>query len=236
MAPITPDLPAAEVEIIALTNAFRAGKKLGGLRPNSALTAAARAYATYLAKNGKFSHTADGHEAGDRVTAAGYAWCGVAENLASQLDSSGFETRALATKSVEGWINSPGHRDNMLAPHMTETGVGIASDPTSPHPKYVTVQLFARPKSLQYEFQISNAAAEPITYSFRGETQEIAAHAGVRYTACDPATLTFDRIGTGAKVRPVAARFEASDGVVYVVMPDAAKGITVEIEPLEKVR
>ena len=49
-----------------------------------------------------------------RAEAQGYRYCTVAENLALNLDSRGFETRQLARKAVEGWKASPGHRANML--------------------------------------------------------------------------------------------------------------------------
>ena len=97
-----PDLPQTETAIIEMTNAFRAEGQLGTLEPNAALTAAARAFATYLAGSGKFSHEADGREPHDRAAVQGYRYCLVAENLASHLDSRGFEARALAREVVEG--------------------------------------------------------------------------------------------------------------------------------------
>ena len=234
MAPATPDIPAVERIIVEMTNALRSGKKLGEVHSNAQLEAAAGAYAQYLAKSKSFSHTADGREAGDRITAAGYDWCSVGENLASHLDSNGFESRELARLAVEGWLNSPGHRDNLLAPHMTEIGVGVAEAPGK-HPKYIAVQLFARPKSLSYTFQISNTAKEPVTYTFGGETKDVGASAGVKHQACLPSTLSLEKVGNGSAARPVSARYEAADGLVYVLKPDKTKGIRIDIEPLQKV-
>ena len=57
-----PDLPQTEIAIVEMTNAFRKENKLGEVKPNAALTAAARAFADYLAKTGKFAHEADGRE------------------------------------------------------------------------------------------------------------------------------------------------------------------------------
>ena len=232
MGSATPDIPAVERNITEMTNVLRAGRKLGEVRLNAQLTAAARAYAQFLANSQTFSHTADGREAGDRITAAGYPWCLVGENLASHLDSRGFQSRDLAKKAVEGWLNSPGHRDNMLAPNITETGVGVAVAPNE-HPKYIAVQLFARPKSLSYEFQISNSARQPVTYSFGGEAHDLAPGTAVQHESCVPGPLSFDKLG--GKALPVSARFEASGGTVYVVKPDKTKGLVVEIEALQKV-
>src|ERR1051325_11059326 len=104
-----PDLPQTEIAIVEMTNAFRKDNKLGALKPNPALTAAARAFADYLGKSGKFGHEADGRRPAERVVAQGYRYCTVAENLALNLDSLGFETRQLARDAVEGWKGSPGH-------------------------------------------------------------------------------------------------------------------------------
>lgn len=235
MTPTLPDLPAVEAAVIEMTNTFRAQNKLEGVHANAALTMVARAYATYLAKSGQFSHTADGHQSGDRITAGGYAWCQVGENLASALDSRGFASRDLAKTSVEGWINSPGHRKNMLAEFVTEIGVGVARAPGS-EPKFISVQLFARPKSLSYQFQISNSSKLPVSYSFGGETQVIEPSYATTHTACMPSALTFDKAGAGAAAKIIGGRFEASDGVVYVIKPDKALGIKIEIEKRLKVQ
>ncbi|HKZ96435.1 MAG TPA: CAP domain-containing protein [Hyphomicrobiaceae bacterium] len=235
MTPATPDIPAAEIAIVEMTNAFRAENKLADVRPNGQLQAAARAFAAFLAKSGEFSHTADGHQPGDRVTGAGYQWCQVGENLALHVDSRGFESRDLARKSVEGWINSPAHRENMLAPHVTEIGVAIAKA-ADKDPKYISVEVFARPRSLQYEFQISNTSTESVSYSFGGETHEVAPSFAVTHTACSPGTLSFDRIGRESRARSISARYEASDGLVYTLKSDQASGLKVEIVPFEKAK
>lgn len=235
MTPTLPDLPTVETQIVEMTNTFRADNKLESVRSNAALQAVARSYAAYLAKSGQFSHTADGRQAGDRITAGGYQWCQVGENLAMQLDSRGFESRALAKRSVEGWINSPSHRDNMLAPHVTEIGVGVVRVPDK-DPKFVSVQVFARPKALQYEFQISNSSKEPVTYSFGGETHEVEPSFAITHTACNPSALTFEKIGKAAKAKTVRATYQASDGVVYTLKPDPAKGLKIEISPKLKVK
>ena len=97
-----PDLPQTEIAIVEMTNAFRKESRLGEVKPNAALTAAARAFAEYLAKTGKFAHEADGRQPAQRAEASGYRYCLVAENLAMNLDSRGFETRALARAGRRG--------------------------------------------------------------------------------------------------------------------------------------
>jgi hypothetical protein len=235
MPAVLPDTPAVEAAIIEFTNAYRGRQKLGTLKANPALTKAARTYAAFLAKSGQFSHTADGREAGDRITSAGYAWCQIGENLALHVDSRGFEARALAQKSVEGWINSPPHRANLVAPHMTEIGVGVARAPDR-DPKFISVQLFARPQSMQVEFQISNATREPVAYSFGGEAHEIKPRYAVTHTSCNPGEISFDSFGSGFWPKKLSMRYEARDGLVYRLEPDAAGGVRVAVTPLERVR
>lgn len=230
-----PDTPTVEAAIIDFTNAYRGRQKLGTLKANPALTKAARAYAAYLAKTGQFSHTADGRQAGDRITSAGYQWCQNGENLAMHLDSRGFEARALAEKSVEGWINSPPHRANIVAPAMTETGVGVVRAPDK-DPKFISVQLFARPQSLQVEFQISNSTPERVSYSFGGEEHEIKPRYAVTHTSCNPGEISFDSYGSGLWPKALSMRYEARDGLVYKLEPDDAGGIRVAVTPLERVR
>ena len=230
-----PDTPAVEAAIIELTNAYRGRQNLGVLSPNPGLTKAARAYAAYLAKTGQFSHTADGRQAGDRITSADYSWCQIGENLAMHLDSRGFAARALAQKSVEGWINSPPHRANLVAPAMTEIGVGVARAPDK-DPKFISVQLFARPQALQMEFQISNSTAESVSYSFGGEEHEIKPRFAITHTSCNPGEISFDRFGSGLWPKRLAMRYEAQAGRVYKLEPDDGGGVRVAVAPLERVR
>lgn len=104
-------------EIVQRTNAFRESKGLPALAVNTQLTQAAQAYARSLAIEDNWSHTGkDGSSFSERIKAAGYDFSQAAENLAA-----GHTTAASA---IRGWINSPGHRANMLAYQVQEIGVG----------------------------------------------------------------------------------------------------------------
>lgn len=230
-----PDLPNVEAAIIEMTNVYRGRQRLGDLKPNDALSEAARAYAVFLAKSGQFSHTADGRGAGERIASTGYAWCQVGENLAMHADSRGFLSRTLAEKAVEGWINSPGHRANIVAPHMTEIGVGIASAPGR-DPKFISVQLFARPKSLEYAFQVSNATPQSVAYSFGGAMHEVRPSSAVTHRSCQPSEISFDKFGTNPAQTPLSMRYEAQDGLVYMLKPDLDASVRIEILPLDRIR
>jgi len=228
MPAVLPDTPTVEAAIIEMTNAFRAQEKLGKVAANAALTQAARAYAAYLARTGQFSHTADGRQAGDRIASAGYQWCEVSENLALHIDSRGFQSRDLARKSVDGWIHSPPHRANLVAPFVTEVGVGVASAPGR-DPKFISVQLFARPKALAYQFQVTNTTGQSASYTFGGKTREVKPRFVVTHTSCDPGDISFVSLGG----KTLSLRYPARDGLLYRLVPDAATGARVEVKPIK---
>src|SRR5690606_33078617 len=120
------------------------------LEVNVQLTKAARAFAAYMAKTNRYGHNADGHSPVERVAAAEYDYCTVRENIAYAFRSGGFNSEALAERFTTGWKKSPGHRQNMLARYVVETGVAIAK--SNDTDTYFAVQLFGRPKSKAIEF------------------------------------------------------------------------------------
>ena len=232
MTPTLPDVPKVEIAIIEMTNAFRREHKLGEVRPSPALARAAHAYADYLARSGTFSHTADGREPSARAESAGYQFCQIAENLALNLDSRGFEARALASQAVEGWKNSPGHRKNLLAPHVVEIGVGVARAPDK-DPKYISVQLFGRPKSMVYQFKVANVSAATVSYSFGGETHALKPRFAATHSACVPDEIAFMAPETAKPQQPLKVRYTARDGQVYTLKPAGAGGLTLEVSESE---
>lgn len=241
MPPILPDTAVVETHIVEMTNAYRAKKDLGQLSRNPALRKAAIAYAKFLATHKDLSHTADGKSPGDRVRQAGYQWCAIAENLALNLDSRGFESRRLAKETVEGWINSPGHRKNLVAPEMTETGVAVIRAPDK-HPKYIAVQLFARPKSMEIAFQISNNTRQPVSYRFGDEKMELKGATGVMHSTCASDAISFEHVSLGSISETAADRAQASsgqflprNGMVYTIKEDQTGKLVMVATPRETI-
>jgi hypothetical protein len=225
MTAAVPDLPTVESVIVAETNAFRRENKLGEVTPNPVLAAAAKAYADYLARTEKFSHTADGRQPAERVRSAGYAFCSVAENLALNRDSRGFEATALARQAVEGWKNSPGHRQNMLTPHVTEIGVGVARGPKE---TYLSVQLFARPEALKYQFRIENLSEATLAVKIGGKPETVRPRVTVRLTQCLPTTVTVEAAKIDGTERRLDTRYEPVDGDRLTVTGTTAQSIKIE--------
>ena len=87
------------------------------LRVDARLTAAARGHSYYLARNGRFSHTGYlGSSFGFRITYRGYT-APLSENIAR-----GYPT---AAKTIHAWLDSPGHRRNLLDCRAKAVGVGV---------------------------------------------------------------------------------------------------------------
>jgi hypothetical protein len=225
----TPDLPQVEAAIIQMTNAFRVNNKLAPVKPDPVLRKAAEAFALYLAKTNSFSHTADGRQVHERTTAAGYAHCLVAENLALNMETRGFESRQLATDAVEGWKNSPGHRKNMLLANVTDTGVAVARAPGE-H-KYLSVQLFGRPSSARFEYRIINRSQFPVTYKTGSKQTTVDPRYTITHTECAPTALTFTSVKTGM-LSSVALeqRFDPRPGDAFVI-EGRTNGVTILHKP-----
>jgi uncharacterized protein YkwD len=107
-----------EAKVIALTNDARVKNGCAALRTDSKLTTAARAHSADMAKNNYFSHTGlNGSTFVTRVKATGYTTPS-GENIAW-----GYRTPDTV---MTGWMNSTGHRANILNCASKAIGVGIA--------------------------------------------------------------------------------------------------------------
>jgi uncharacterized protein YkwD len=113
-----------ETQVVTLTNAERVKNGCGALRIDSRLVAAARAHSNDMVAQNFFSHTgSSGSDFVAREVTAGYPKNGAsAENIAW-----GYPT---AQEVVTGWMNSAGHRANILDCSSTAVGVGIATTPS----------------------------------------------------------------------------------------------------------
>ncbi|MEO3810021.1 CAP domain-containing protein [Sphaerisporangium sp. B11E5] len=118
-------LVATENEVARLTNEARAGQGCGPLRIDEKLRAAARGHSDDMAAKGYFDHTsADGRSPWDRIKAAGYKSSMYAENIA--------RGQATPAAVVKAWLNSPGHRANIMNCKLKAIGVGVHLGPGGP--------------------------------------------------------------------------------------------------------
>ncbi|MER2107501.1 MAG: CAP domain-containing protein [Solibacillus sp.] len=104
---------------IDLANVSRAEVGLAPLKENEFVMKAARAHSTDMYENDYYSHTGlNGSQPWDRMMVAGVGeYSAAAENIAK-----GYET---IFHVHNGWMNSEGHRKNLLNPALEEIGVGV---------------------------------------------------------------------------------------------------------------
>ena len=141
-----PDLARVEALVIDGTNAFRREVNLEPVGRNARLGEAAREFASFMARTGKFDHDADGRKPAERALAHGYRYCFIAENISYEYNSRDFQTEDLARRFVQGWKESPGHRRNMLKGEATEIAVAVARASARGAPRYYAVQLIGQPR------------------------------------------------------------------------------------------
>ena len=90
----------------------------------------ARAHSDDMTERGYFSHdTPEGLGPTDRIEKSGYScwkaghW-GIAENIAIEMASNNLNK--IAASAVLGWMESPGHRINLLNGQYNMTGIGAS--------------------------------------------------------------------------------------------------------------
>ncbi|GAA3770172.1 hypothetical protein GCM10022403_001900 [Streptomyces coacervatus] len=118
--PLTPgDLARTAAEVVDLTNRERARAGLPPLAVDPLLATAAQAHSADMVARAFYSHTSpEGGQPWDRAAAAGARRRSIGENIACGQRS--------PAEVVDGWMNSPGHRANILKPAFTHIGIGFA--------------------------------------------------------------------------------------------------------------
>lgn len=129
-----------ETRALVLINAARAEARFCGeqyfpaapaLRWNTLLYEAAHAHSEDMAGHNFFSHTgSSGSAAGQRISSTGYSWSAVAENIAAgQID---------VRSAIDGWIDSPGHCQNLMNTDYRDVAVACVEDAGSDFARYWT--------------------------------------------------------------------------------------------------
>ena len=109
---------AIEQQVLTLTNAERAKASLKPLQIDSKLQASARAKSADMAAKKYFSHTSPTYGSPfDQMKANGITYKAAAENIAMG--------QRTAQEVVKAWMESPGHRENIMTPGYTHIGIGF---------------------------------------------------------------------------------------------------------------
>lgn len=135
-APATPTSAAAQV--VDLTNQARIRNGLPALATNARLMEAARLHAEQMAAYQQLAHTISGARYPTmqaRLEAVGYSYATAAENVAWNQPG--------APEVMNTWLNSSGHRANILHTGVIDIGVAVAR---SAKGEPYWVQVFGRPR------------------------------------------------------------------------------------------
>ncbi|WP_010236570.1 SafA/ExsA family spore coat assembly protein [Clostridium arbusti] len=115
------DTKASEAEVIRLVNVERSKNGLGPLAANWQVGRVARYKSQDMINKKYFSHTSPTYGSPfNMMEQFGIKFSAAGENIAM-----GQRTPA---EVVNAWMNSPGHRANILNPSYTQLGVGLAKD------------------------------------------------------------------------------------------------------------
>jgi uncharacterized protein YkwD len=107
--------PELQRAVLCLVNQQRRRRGLPRLRASQRLNRSAQGWTNQMVRHDFFSH---GGSFSGRITAVGFNWQMVGENIAA-----GFRTPAAV---VRGWMGSPGHCRNILTPTFLDLGVGVS--------------------------------------------------------------------------------------------------------------
>ncbi|HEY3278153.1 MAG TPA: CAP domain-containing protein [Syntrophorhabdaceae bacterium] len=122
--------------IVDLTNKARALDHLPPLKENTLLVAIAESRADDMFKKQYFAHVSpDGQGASDVAQKVGYRYKILSENIGSGL----FSTNQ---RVIDNWMQSPGHRKNILSPKIEDIGVAVVKGKMDGLETYIAVQIF----------------------------------------------------------------------------------------------
>lgn len=120
------NLPEIAASVVCLVNRERAAHGRGSLRSSIKLKRAARAHSVDMVRRRYFSHVSpDGTDLVVRARRTGYVSRRAAWSLAENLGW-GSGHLGTAAEMVKAWMDSPGHRENIMRPEMEHIGVGLS--------------------------------------------------------------------------------------------------------------
>lgn len=133
--PASPKMTAKERLVIKLVNDERTQRGLAPLKANPDVSGVAREKSRDMRDRNYFSHTSPTYGSPfEMLRQFGISFRSAGENIAAG--------QRTAKDVVQGWMNSPGHRKNILNSNYTQIGVGYAEGGRMRH--YWT-QMFIRP-------------------------------------------------------------------------------------------
>lgn len=146
---ITEDTNSMAKNIISLTNTQRNENELESLKENELLNKAASAKLQDMFTNDYWDHfSPQGKKPWDFISESNYSYIYAGENLAKGFVDSG--------STVNAWMDSPTHKNNLLSSRYSEIGVAVGSGYLNNKPTTLIVQMFGTPENKQIAEKVEN--------------------------------------------------------------------------------
>ena len=221
-------------QVVKLTNNERAKAGLPPLKLNNKLVNAAQDHSSDMAQDDFFSHTgADGSSIGDRVKGSGYQYSRTGENIAAG--------QPTPEAVVRGWMNSPGHRANILNPNYTEIGVGyeyLENDTGSVNYNHYWTQVFGTPLNNNAGSRSTPTPPQPDPVE-EAEAIQVSKPKSSQQTKPDPieaeAIEQVSKPKSSQQTKPDPVEVEAIEQVSKPKSSQQTKPDPVEVEAIEQV-
>jgi uncharacterized protein YkwD len=115
--PVPTDIEQIKERLLVLHNQHRAARGVSALKRVVELDRSAQLHNDYMARVGNLTHNEPGRDIGKRVKEQGYQWRTVGENIAWNQQT--------ADEVMKSWMNSSGHRANILSSSYQDVGFGV---------------------------------------------------------------------------------------------------------------
>jgi hypothetical protein len=183
---------------------------------------------------GYFSHTSPGGKAFYRwVDSTGYEYSAVAENLAVNLNM------ISAPEMISSWLNSPGHRANLLSSAYTEAGMGVSHGVYQGQEAVFAVHVFAHPKNRVVAKTASSVpvAAAPINNVEKPEVAPVVAKSQksvpVKSVKAKPVVKNVDVLGEAISTVISSPELATEEKRPEIIATSTAPEIPVDAKSLE---
>lgn len=203
-------------EIIRLTNEKRAENGLSALSYNTTLAQAALAKGNDMINKNYWAHVApDGTQPWAFFLNAGYKYKYAGENLARDFNDS--------VSTVNAWMTSPSHKENMLSPNYKEIGVALVNGSLTGSETTLVVQFFGTGVSDNIPVQNVSAAEMQITQTPKPKVVVVTSPSPspaviANVVPATPAPTLETSVGQSNSTQSFVSPFDLTKGISLVVV------------------
>lgn len=199
--------------LVDITNEDRAEYGKGGLNVNPLLVEAAQLKANDMAAKSYFAHTSpEGVTPWHWLNQAGYAFSYAGENLAVNFSDS--------IDVGQAWMDSPGHRANILNGQFTEIGIATAEGVYEGAPTIFVVQFFGKPATASSTHGV--VVAKETQTVVPGATETATTTSVTEVAGATLETVTVDDMFVAVRTSDVAGAEVAAEDALLAPAPQGS--------------